>query len=551
MKGSALLSDQSLKPKKPKSREVSSRFLSSTPTSSPTPSQNSSPVRHERKQHRSLEDPGFIRGLWPSITSSSPSHPSSNANNVDTLADHLGNERLRDFIDKKKDEKPSKNSNLFSLTRQRSCSEYNRFDNEKEKEKEKENHRPILGGSLRYTGKIRTSSSSSSSISSSGLLNSSVFVPGRLSVDENALYQRRKSEHLDAESETSDSFSENSRRSGVEVSSKYLQDIQTKCRRSASDSNIEHPVSLDSSPKMKKSRIRSAIKRANSLAGYGSASSQWALSPGRSGSPPMSVESKDRVMSFSSLKPPSSPSKAKGMEKLFNLGRDLLKGKKPSSSSSSRLLVAVSGGGDATHQLRLLHNRVMQWRYANARAEVVNENIAKDVEKNLLSASDNLVNLRRSVLHKRLQLQKEKLEMKLDLVLHSQIKKLEAWGDMERQHLSAILKTKECLHSVVCRVPLIEGAKVEPQLTWMAFRHALDLTASINSMLNVCHQTEENAALLSQLAEVVSQEKLLLEEGQELLQTMSTLEVEERSFKCSLIQLNQFTQQPWNNEMLI
>ncbi|XP_065876736.1 QWRF motif-containing protein 3 [Euphorbia lathyris] len=519
MKDSALLSDKSVKPKKPKSREVSSRFLSSTPTAtSPTPSQVSSPARHERK-HRSLEDPGFIRGLWPSTTS-----PSPNNNNVDTLADHLGNERLRDFIEKKKDEKSSKNIGLFSLTRQRSCSEHNRFENEKEKE----NHRPILGGSLRYTGKLISSSSSSSS---------SNFVPGRLSVDENVLYQRRKSEHLDEESE---SFSENSRKSGVVVSSKYLQDVQTKCRRSASDSNIEHPVSLDSSPKMKKSRIKSVIKRANSLAGYGSATSQWALSPGRSGSPPMSLESKERVMSFSSLKPPSSPSRVKGMEKLLNLGRDLLKGKK---SSSARPLVAVSGGGDATYQLRLLHNRMMQWRYVNVRASVVDENIAKDVEKNLLSASDNLANLRRSVLIKRLQLQKEKFEMKLDFILHSQIKQLEAWGDMERQHLSAVLKTKECLHSVVCKVPLIEGAKVDPQQTWMAFRHAIDLTASINSAMSICNQTEENADLISQLAEVVSQEKLLLEEGQELLQTISTLEIEERSFKCSMIQLNQLLQQ--------
>lgn len=41
-----------------------------------------------------------------------------------------------------------------------------------------------------------------------------------------------------------------------------------------------------------------------------------------------------------------------------------------------------------------------------------------------------------------------------------QIKRLEAWGDIERQHLGALSMAKESLHSVVCRVPLIEGAKV-------------------------------------------------------------------------------------------
>lgn len=45
-----------------------------------------------------------------------------------------------------------------------------------------------------------------------------------------------------------------------------------------------------------------------------------------------------------------------------------------------------------------------------------------------------------------------------------QIKLLEAWGDMERQHLSAISMTKDSLNSVVCSVPLVQGAKVRPRL---------------------------------------------------------------------------------------
>ncbi|KAF2286726.1 hypothetical protein GH714_024712 [Hevea brasiliensis] len=558
-----LLSDQPLKPRKPKSRGVSSRFLSPITTSqdnaipSPTPSQASSPLRKkssDTRKQRSLEDPGFIRGLWPSsITSSSPSHSTSRNRNVGTLADHLGNERLRDFLERKKDEKSVKNSNVFSLSRQRSCSEYSRFDNEKDKEKEKEkesmkeNHRPLLGGSMRYTGKLHfpgKSSSSSSSSSSNTLSNNSDFIPGRLSVDENALYRnsknadasRRKSDSfmdsVDTESEcsancsatdcASPSAGKNSRKSGIEVSSKYLQDVPTRSRRGTSDSNVQHPLSLDASPKTKKFTIRSAIKRANSLTGYGSSTSQWALSPGRSGSPPMSVESKERLTSFSSLKPPSSPSRSKGVEKFLSLGLDILKGKKSSSSSS----LMESGNVENIHQLRLLHNRLMQWQYANARADAVNGNTSKQVKNNLLCALKSLANLQRSVLLKKLQLQKEIHEMKLDYILHSQIKQLEAWGDMERQHSAAVFKTKECLHSVVCRIPLIEGAKVDPQLTSIALRHASDLTASIkSSLVSFSPFAEKSAELVSQLAEVVSQEKLLLDECVELFQTISMLEV--------------------------
>lgn len=407
-----LLSDQSFKSRRPKSREVSSRFLSpTTPTHDngiPSASQASPLLRlkptTDARKHRSLEDPGFIRGLWPSsITSSSPSQ-SLDKKNLDTLADHLGNERLKDLLDRKKNEKSVTNNNVFSLSRQRGATMFSRFENENEKEKEKEsakeNHRPLLGGSMRYTGKLRFpgKSSSSSSSSSNSWSHNSGFVPGRLSVDENALYKNFKSgsgsrrisdssvDNLNSESDCSDICSATDfasptagktlRKSGIEVSSKYLHDIPTRPRRGTPDPNIQNPVSLDASPKTKKFTVKNVIKRANSLTGYGSATSQWALSPGRSGSPPMSVESKERLMSFSSLKPPSSPSKPKGVEKLLNLGMDLFKARKSSSSS----LMVGSENVENIHQLRLLHNQLVQWRYANARADAVNGNISKQME---------------------------------------------------------------------------------------------------------------------------------------------------------------------------
>lgn len=34
------------------------------------------------------------------------------------------------------------------------------------------------------------------------------------------------------------------------------------------------------------------------------------------------------------------------------------------------------------------------------------------------------------------------------------------WGSIERQHLSNVSTTKDHLHAVVCRIPLVDGAKV-------------------------------------------------------------------------------------------
>ncbi|WJZ99450.1 hypothetical protein VitviT2T_017895 [Vitis vinifera] len=495
------------KPRKQKSREVSSRFLSPSSTSSlvdaATPSLNQalSPVRRKTvssantRKHRSLEDSGLARGLWPSLSpsatsSSSSSLPSSSNSKLDTLADHLGNERLQDLLERKDTERSLKNgASLFY--RQRSCSEFNRFEDEKESLKE--NHRPSIGGSMRYTGKFRfpgKSSSSSSSSSSKYSSPSSSVVPGRSSVDEKALsrkaFQRKFdsfSDGLDSESDRSNDFgsSVSSRKSGIEVSSKYLNDASTKPRRWPSDSNINiNPASTDNnSPRLKKFTIQNAIKRANSLTGYGRAASQWALSPGRAGSQPMTVENKGIPMSFSSLKPPTSPSRTKGVGNFLSLGLELFKSKKSSPSTGSSL----AGNTETVHQFRLLHNRLLQWRFVNARADSVNQNITNQTQSNLIYALDSLTQLQHSVVQKKLQLARENLEMKLNFILHSQIRPLEAWGDMERQHLSAVSVTKDCLNSVVCRVPLIEGAEVNSQSASLALCHALDLAASIKSML--------------------------------------------------------------------
>ncbi|CAB4304845.1 unnamed protein product [Prunus armeniaca] len=567
-----VVTEQSHKLRRPKSREVSSRFMSSptsatsleTTTNLPSPNQAISPVRRKsgspfnetRKPKTQLDDLGPIRGLWPSSTSSSNKK-------LDTLADHLGNDRLKDHIE-------TKNSNFG---RQRSRREVGLFENEKEKEREsaKENHKPIIGGAMRYPRNFKflgkSTSPSSSSSSSKFSSNSNVVVPRRFSVDENALYQKPSRRISDGLSDTLDSGSEcsdgcsgqtvgspnagsSSRKLGMGVSSKYTNEVPLRHRRGTSDSNL--PISGDKSPKLNKFTIKNVIRRAHSLTG---ATTQWALSPGRTGSPTMSVENMGVPMSFSSLKPPTSPSKTKGVEKLLNLGLDLFKSKK--SSSSSSVLVrsnSVSSAPSMTemgHQLRLLHNRLMQWRYANARAYVVDEKIANQAQSNVIYAWDSLIKLRHSVLQKKLKLEKEKLDLKLNSILRSQLKPLESWGDMEWQHMAAFSMMKECLYSVVCRVPLIEGAEVDTQLAAFAIRHASDLTASMKLLLATFSPlAEQTVPLLSELAKVVAQEKLLLEECLELSKTISTLESQERSLKCSIIQLELWKQEKIKQQQL-
>ncbi|KAJ0666893.1 putative QWRF family protein [Helianthus annuus] len=103
---------------------------------------------------------------------------------------------------------------------------------------------------------------------------------------------------------------------------------------------------------------------------------------------------------------------------------------------------------------------------------------------------------------------------------------LEAWRDIERSHMLDVSVIKDYLHAVVCTIPLIEGAKVDLESVTMAFEDTSHMVATIQSMLSSVSPTaHETMVTLSELADVVTQEKLLLEECFEHLEIISTLEV--------------------------
>ncbi|KAI3765601.1 hypothetical protein L2E82_15639 [Cichorium intybus] len=367
---------------------------------------------------------------------------------------------------------------------------------------------------MRYTGKFRfpgrssfSSSPTSSDDGTRGKLTD--IIPGRLSVDENKLrqrsYSRTKSDH---------SFSDDSECS--DMGSPFI-----------SNSPASYMAPTLSS---RKSAIEKVMKKANSL-------SKWGSSASRPESPPTPTST-----SFSRSKPPTSPSK-KGKKNFLHMGLDLIKSKKNGSDCLSPL---GSGMGmvESVHQLRMMHGSWMRWRYANARANVANETLEDKVKKDLLHVWENMAKLQQSVLQKKLRLEKEKLEMKLNFILHAQMKMLEGWRDIERKHTSNVLMTKDCLEGVACKIPLIEGAKMDPQTSLLTLRHATDLVAAVMSTMSSLMPTAYvTVSTFSELAKVMIEEKLLLEECLEHFRVISALEIEERSLRCNIIEFASFDNQ--------
>jgi len=272
-----------------------------------------------------------------------------------TLADHIGNERLKERGEyhHHQNQKPTnRTDSVFSpLTKQRSCREFRNNTNCLE---ENDQDRDGVGKTAK-NGVFGKSS-----------VKKSHLDPARQSLDENTFKGNflwaKNSINSESENTSLDSVplqrTFSLRKLGREVSSKYM----AACGRRGEASDSE-PLSFDDSWMMKKLMTPKAVKRANSLIGYMSSKSQWALSPGRSGSSPVSFESKDKPLSFSSLRPPH-----KRVEKILGMGFDLFRTKKSSSTS------------EMVHPLRLLHNRLIQWRFANARAHTVNHSISLQAE---------------------------------------------------------------------------------------------------------------------------------------------------------------------------
>ncbi|XP_039140789.1 QWRF motif-containing protein 3-like [Dioscorea cayenensis subsp. rotundata] len=282
-----------------------------------------------------------------------------------------------------------------------------------------------------------------------------------------------------------------------------------------------------------------------------SSGSAWALSPGRRASSPPLVDGSARpaaagLRSFSNLRPPS-PGRGKGggggVGNILSLGLDLFRKK----SGSPTLTPSSSFGngspkmaaGEAGHQFKIVYNRLMQWRFANARSDASSRTKADTAQTVMTCAWAGLAKLQVSVAQKQLQLQKEKLLLKINTMLSCQVKLLDRWNDTERQYVAALSTTRDSLQSVVSRLPIVEGAKADPQHISAAFRQANDLTSTIKTTVGIFSPMNlEMVPLLSELAQVTTEEKSLLEEASELLGLIFSLQLQEESLKCHLIQLN-------------
>ncbi|KAK9080247.1 hypothetical protein SSX86_001923 [Deinandra increscens subsp. villosa] len=183
------------------------------------------------------------------------------------------------------------------------------------------------------------------------------------------------------------------------------------------------------------------------------------------------------------------------------------------------------------HLLRLLHNKHMQWRFANAKADAAMVVQRAAAKKSLYNAWVTVSKLWHSVISKRLQMQQLKENLKLHSLLKKQMLYLDNWELTERDHSSSLAGAIAALESSSLCLPVLCGAKVDIQNLKDAVCSAGDMMqAMVVSLCSLETKVENVNLMASELAHSMKTECSLLDQCNDLLSAFTLLEVSLQRF---------------------
>nr|GEW31757.1 QWRF motif-containing protein 7 [Tanacetum cinerariifolium] len=260
--------------------------------------------------------------------------------------------------------------------------------------------------------------------------------------------------------------------------------------------------------------------------------SAWALSPGRVAPYPSSL-----VPTL----PPASPSPSLGGKTGGERGTGGISG--VLKYFSKKKAVAASEEADR-HCYKLMNNRLLQWRFANAQAETAMSNVKTLAEKKAFNAWLKILALRNSNVAKRMEVQKLENDIKMYHILNSQLFLLEKWSRMEAKNFEAVGRVVRKLSVAALNVPLVHDSKGDVLAVRDEMNTATTLLENMESTITkLSDQAEKSCYMLTELSIIAKQEKECLEELQTWMSNVESLKFrmiqeKERSLRAHLIQAN-------------
>ncbi|KAF5731844.1 hypothetical protein HS088_TW18G00529 [Tripterygium wilfordii] len=191
------------------------------------------------------------------------------------------------------------------------------------------------------------------------------------------------------------------------------------------------------------------------------------------------------------------------------------------------------------HLLRLLYNRYLQWRFANARTDATFMVQRLNAEKILWNAWVTTSELRHSVTLKRFKLMLLRQKLKLASILKEQINYLEEWDLLDREHFSSLQGATEALKATTLRLPVVGKTTADIQDLKDAVGSAVDVMhAMASSICPLSSKVEDMNTLVSELVNTTAKEKALLQQCKDFLASLAGMQVKDCSLKTHIIQLN-------------
>lgn len=222
-----------------------------------------------------------------------------------------------------------------------------------------------------------------------------------------------------------------------------------------------------------------------------------------------------------SVKPPVPP-----CAKLLGTDTNTRKGKK------------VFTHQENVHSLRLLHNRYLQWRFANAKAEASMQAQQRECQRTLHSLGVKISELFDSVKRKRIKLGLLQRTKTLSTVLEAQIPYLEEWSVVEEEYSVSLSEAIQALLNASLQLPIV-NVRADIREVGEALNSAIKvMEIMVFHLQSFMPKAEETENLISELARVIGGERALIGECGDLLSKTYTSQVEEFSLRGQLIQLN-------------
>ncbi|WJX36467.1 hypothetical protein P8452_24341 [Trifolium repens] len=190
------------------------------------------------------------------------------------------------------------------------------------------------------------------------------------------------------------------------------------------------------------------------------------------------------------------------------------------------------------HKFKILHNRLLQWRFINARAEISIARVKNAAEINLFSVWIGILMLRKIIIQKRIEVQKIKHTIKLQHIIFGQLSLLIEWKKLERRNQESIDKLTKKLLALSTILPLTHGLKVDIEAIFETLNTAIKVMENLEPLI-MKYQPQQVEKILYQVTELTTtsrQEEECLHELLGIVPIISTLLEEEKSVQVHLIQ---------------